>query len=136
MISAPLPSPGSPRSFALPDLHIPWEGPTQVDPCKGAKEQLQEPGGASCSFPPLGGERNRRFGKDKKSQEEPQWGRSFPTPQHKLGKGNDCRVGMEEVMGAAGTHGERVRKTATGSRRARLGYGEGSSLHTAQKKKK
>lgn len=60
--------------------------------------------------------------------------KELPTPQHKLGKGNTSREGMEEVMGAAGAHGERVRKTAAGSRGARLGYGEGSSLHPAQKK--
>lgn len=58
--------------------------------------------------------------------------KELPRPQHKLGKGNASREGVEEVMGAAG---ERVRKTATGSRGARLGYGEGSSLHPAQKKK-
>lgn len=76
MISAPLPSPGPPRPAN------PWEGHVQVDPCKGGKEQLHDPGGASSSFPPLGGERNRRFGEDKKSQEKPQWvGRSFPHPR-------------------------------------------------------
>lgn len=60
--------------------------------------------------------------------------KELPTSQDKLGKGNVGRDSMEEVMGAARTHGERVRKTATGSRGARLGYGEGSSLHPAQKK--
>lgn len=60
--------------------------------------------------------------------------KELPTPQHELGKGNVSREGTEEVMGAARTHGERMRKTATGSRGARLGYGEGSFLHPAQKK--
>lgn len=79
MISGPLPSPGPTRTFAPPDLQIPQEGPPQVDPCKGGKEQLHDPGGASSSFPPLGGE--RRFGEDRNSQEEPQWvGRSSPHP--------------------------------------------------------
>lgn len=61
--------------------------------------------------------------------------KELPTPQQGLGKGNASREGMEEVMGAAGAHRDRVRKTAAGSRGARLGYGEGSSPHPAQKKK-
>lgn len=105
----------------------PWEGPRQVDPCKGGKEQL------STTAPPLPwvGKGTGGLGRIKKSQEEPQWvGRSFPTPQHELGKGNVSRVGTEEVMGAAGREGE---ENSNREQKGQAGYGEGSSLHPAQK---
>lgn len=53
MISAPLPSLGPPKELCTPRPANPWEGPVQVDPCQGGKEQLHDPGGASSSFPPL-----------------------------------------------------------------------------------
>lgn len=122
------PIPWHPNELSTPqNLQIHWEGPVQVDPCKGRKEQLHHPGDASSSFSPLGGERNR-------SQRHLSGLEEAAHTQHKLGKGNVGREGMEEVMGASRTHQERVRKTVTGSRGGGLGYGEGSSLHPAQKK--
>lgn len=109
------PIPWHPKELGTPqNLQIPREGPVQVDPCKGGKEQLHHPGGASSSFPPLGGERNR-------SQRNLGGLEGAARTQHKLGKGNVSREGMEEVMGASRTHQERVRETVTGSRGAGLG---------------
>lgn len=128
MISAPLPSPGAPRSSAHPKTcKFTGKDPSRWIPAKGGRSSstIQEVP-AAPSLPWVGkgtGTRDTSVG----------W-KELPTPQHKLGKGNIGREGMEEVMGASRTHQERVRKTVTGSRGARLGYGEGSSLHPAQKK--
>lgn len=128
MISAPLPSPGPKRSFAPPKTcHFPGKDPSRWIPAKGGRSSstIQEvPAAPSLPWVRKGtGGRGTSVG----------W-KELPTPQHKLGKGNVGREGMEEVMGVAGTHRERVRKTVTGSRGAGLGYGEGSSPHPAQKK--
>lgn len=60
--------------------------------------------------------------------------KELPTPQHKLGKGNTSREGMEEVMGAAGAHGERVRKQQQGAEGP--GWGMGKAHLCIQLKKK
>lgn len=59
MISAPLPSPGTPRSSAHPKTcKFPGKDPSRWIPAKGGRSSSTIQG-ASSSFPPLGGERNR-----------------------------------------------------------------------------
>lgn len=104
-------------------------------PAKGGRSSSTSREVPAAPSPPLGGERSRRSGKDKKSQEEPQWvGRSFPTAQHKLRKGNVGWEGTEEAMGAAGTRGERARKQQQGAEGP--GWGMGKAHLCIQLKKK
>lgn len=115
MISAPLPSPGTPRSSAHPKTcKFPGKDPSRWIPAKGGRSSstIQEVP-AAPSLPWVGkgtGARGTSVG----------W-KELPTPQHKLGKGNVSRESMKEVMGASRTHQERVRRTVTGSRGAGLG---------------
>lgn len=131
MISAPLPSISClPKEICTPRaVNSPGEEPGRWIPVKGGRSSsMSWEVPAAPSLPRVG---KGDLGRTKKAKRV--W-KELPHSPALAGKGKCQQGGHRGGDGAAGTRGERVRKTATGSRRARLGYGEGSSLHPAQKK--